>query len=317
MNSAYYTPVIIPTLNRYEHFKRCLESIERCTGAEHTDVYVGLDYPPSEKYVEGWKKIDAFLTEKEKKNGFKNLIVYRREHNCGVVGPASNYALLIEKIKLVSDKYISSEDDNEFSPCFLEFMNQGLDFYKDDPSVMYVSAYTPPLFSRLTEKNTFFGIDTPAYGLGKWVCKDNAQKYSNEQIARDLRLSLKKTLKLYWTWPAIVSMAINMIKKNHQYGDIRFSMYNLIHHTYTLQPSVSLSRNWGCDGSGLHSGVLLGREKEKIQLATTFTLQNIAHEYPPQLLKLLFCRNLPEGKLNSLKFLVKSFVSLLVFYFKK
>ena len=51
-----YAPVIIPTMNRYNHFYACLESLERCTGSEHTDVYVALDYPPSEKYVDGWKE---------------------------------------------------------------------------------------------------------------------------------------------------------------------------------------------------------------------------------------------------------------------
>ena len=64
MEIKQYAPVWIPTLNRFEHFKRCLESLERCTGADKTDVYVGLDYPPSDKYVEGWKKIDAYLAEK-------------------------------------------------------------------------------------------------------------------------------------------------------------------------------------------------------------------------------------------------------------
>ena len=38
MKITKYAPIVIPTLNRYEHFKRCLESIERCTGAEYTDV---------------------------------------------------------------------------------------------------------------------------------------------------------------------------------------------------------------------------------------------------------------------------------------
>ena len=51
MEINHYAPVIIVTLNRYEHFKRCLDSLEKCTGANKTDVYVGLDYPPSEKYV--------------------------------------------------------------------------------------------------------------------------------------------------------------------------------------------------------------------------------------------------------------------------
>lgn len=40
-----FAPVIIPTLCRYEHFKECLESLSRCTWAEKTEVYIGLDYP--------------------------------------------------------------------------------------------------------------------------------------------------------------------------------------------------------------------------------------------------------------------------------
>ena len=71
-----YAPVIIPTLNRYEHFKNCLESLEACVGADFTDVYVALDYPPSEKYVEGWKKIDIYLHKKEKDNKCKRLRIY-------------------------------------------------------------------------------------------------------------------------------------------------------------------------------------------------------------------------------------------------
>ena len=69
MEVKNYSPVIIPTLNRYEHFKRCLESLEQCTGATYTDVYIGLDYPPADKYIDGWRKIDEYLQFKETHNG--------------------------------------------------------------------------------------------------------------------------------------------------------------------------------------------------------------------------------------------------------
>ena len=108
MEKKIYAPVIIPTLNRYNHFKRCLESIEMCTGAEYTEVYVGLDYPPSEKYIEGWKKIDNYLAEKEKNNRFKRLIVFRRGHNCGVGVNGSNGSLLVEEVSKTYDRYIFS-----------------------------------------------------------------------------------------------------------------------------------------------------------------------------------------------------------------
>ena len=105
MKITYYAPVVIPTLNRYEHFRRCLESLERCTGAEKTNIYVGLDYPPSDKYVEGWKKIDCYLAEKEKNNGFNRLIVYRRTHNCGIGKPGCNYSQLKDVVKEKYDRF--------------------------------------------------------------------------------------------------------------------------------------------------------------------------------------------------------------------
>ena len=77
-----YAPVLIPTLNRYEHLKKCLESLSRCTWAEETEVYVALDYPPSEKYMEGWKKNKEFL-ENCGDMGFKKLHLIERKENYG------------------------------------------------------------------------------------------------------------------------------------------------------------------------------------------------------------------------------------------
>ena len=110
-----YAPVIIPTLNRYEHFCKCLESLEVCTGAEYTDVYIALDYPPSDKYVDGWKKVDAFLQEKEKNNNFKSLIVYRRKENY-FFSDKGNLKTAIEDLPRTVERFIYSEDDNIFSP---------------------------------------------------------------------------------------------------------------------------------------------------------------------------------------------------------
>ena len=56
-----YYPVIIPTLNRYEHFKNCVESLSNNLYANETELVVGLDYPPSEKYIDGWKKIKDYI----------------------------------------------------------------------------------------------------------------------------------------------------------------------------------------------------------------------------------------------------------------
>lgn len=316
MQIQQYAPVFIPTLNRYEHFKRCLDSLERCTGAEHTDVYIGLDYPPAEKYIDGWEKIDAYLAEKEKSNGFKNLFVRRRDHNCGVIGKNSNFGLLYQEICGLSDVYISSEDDNEFSPCFLEYMNKALEKYKNDDRVIKVSAYTPPVFSNLTSNTTFFGIDTPAYGLGSWVRKNKEIHIVDyKELENLLKNSFKTTWKLFWTYPALIYMVVHMIKAKKNYGDIRLSMTNLLYGTFTLEPAISLSRNWGADGTGLHSGVVKGLEKEEISEDNHFLLTDIPYEVPEEMKKRLLYRNMPKSKIKFASYLVHKFLYVMKYYF--
>ena len=52
-----YAPIYIPTLNRFGHLKKCLESLMANSWASKTDVFIALDFPPSEKYKEGWLKV--------------------------------------------------------------------------------------------------------------------------------------------------------------------------------------------------------------------------------------------------------------------
>ena len=46
-----YYPVCIPTLNRYEHLKACVESLQRCTHADKTELIIGLDALPPPRRI--------------------------------------------------------------------------------------------------------------------------------------------------------------------------------------------------------------------------------------------------------------------------
>lgn len=121
-----FYPVIIPTLNRYTHLRRCVESLARNTHASETELIIGLDYPPSEKYVEGYRQVKAYLPTI---TGFKKVTIFERPENWGAV---KNYTHLINYVFNTYDAFIATEDDNEFSPCFLDYMNLMLQRYKDD-----------------------------------------------------------------------------------------------------------------------------------------------------------------------------------------
>lgn len=253
MNKIDYAPVVIPTLNRFDHFKSCLESLERCTGADKTDVFVGLDYPPSDKYIDGWQKIDAYLREKEKSNGFKNLYVHRRDHNCGVGKVNSNASLLLNGVKKISDRYILSEDDNEFSPNFLEYINWGLDYYKDDPSVFAICGCknldTDDIRNNVYKLNTIFC----AWGYGTWFHKKKKYDILKDHDVLRRKVQQASIKDVFSSKVFTLSSLLYQIAKKTFHGDLLISLLPE-DEKWCVFPKVNKVRNWGWDGTGTHGG---------------------------------------------------------------
>ena len=257
-----YAPVVIPTLNRFEHFKKCLESLEKCDNADKTDVYVALDYPPSEKYVAGWKAIDAFLHEKERRHGFKKLVVYRRETNYFFSGKG-NAGSVIREISQFYEHYVFSEDDNVFMPGFLDFMNNALEKYKSDKSVLAICGY-----SHYVDDDT---INTEAYncfrnksyfsawGYGIWFDRKMGQANNVDycRVAFNDREAMKRVKSI----PDSFRYMMMTVKSGRKFPqtDVMNTLYLRIFDMCTITPIVSLVDNVGYDGSGVHK--IVGRDK--------------------------------------------------------
>lgn len=249
-----YAPIFIPTLNRFEHFRKCLESLEKCTGAEHTEVYIALDFPPSEKYQFGWSQIDAYLRNKEEHHNFKELIVVRRERNYGVGKKDSNTAVMRRDLMERYDSIIYSEDDNVFSPNFLDYMNKGLELFRDDPTVYCICGYTQSYDFR-TEGASFFrhSADMSAWGYGIWNDRVLARK---DFVANDMfhkTFSIKHYLKIRKLG---LNRALQYIHASfHGAGFIRLTddiatLFAAVNNMTMIVPNKSLVRNMGWDGSG-------------------------------------------------------------------
>ena len=245
-----YAPVIIPTLCRFEHFKRCIESLSDCTGAEKTIVYVGLDYPLKESHWDGYRKIKNYL-ENCGNMHFKKLIVEYRNRNCGF-GPNGNYALLLRKILQHYDCWISTEDDNEFSPCFLEFMNKCLTKFKDVNEVTSISGYSLEEYSRFSNEKIIFVRGCCAWGMGHWKHKEIIYNNLPLDYYKSLLLSPAKLFKFMRKAPLAISAMSRMIINNKSWGDYKRSCYNINEGYYQIRPLRSLVRNWGFDGSGIN-----------------------------------------------------------------
>lgn len=256
MNNIKYAPVAIPTLNRYDHFRECLESLERCTGAENTEIFVALDYPPSPKYEVGWNKIDAYLHEKEKSNGFKKLNVIRRDHNYGVWKADSNAPTLENEVLEKFDSYIFTEDDNVFSPNALEYFNKGLEKFQNDNSIFAISGYDWGKEKPLREEETYYKSKSlSAWGLARWKHKQALyeSKYNSLESVKSMLVNKATRKQMILKSPSSIGRYLNMLKSDQLWGDALMVNYMALEDKYCIYPKVSLIRNLGCDGTGEHN----------------------------------------------------------------
>ena len=116
-----YAPIYIPTLCRSEHFIRLMESLRKNTWAKYTDVYIALDYPAKDSQKDGYNKICEYL--KEDFTEFASFNLIKRDKN---YGSSRNSKEILEYISSKYDRFIRTDDDCEFSPNFLEYINLSL-----------------------------------------------------------------------------------------------------------------------------------------------------------------------------------------------
>ncbi len=253
-----YAPVIIPTLNRVTHLKRCVESLKRNPGSEKTDLHISVDYPPNEKYVDGYENVKNYVKTID---GFNKVKIYTQDHN---LGPAGNWVFLKNIIFDGYETFIESEDDNEFSPNFLSYINKGLELFKDDRSVSALCASNDDLIHNRYRSSYFKLTWHNARGVGTWV---DSEKRITQNIVEDLMKTIyndpsyQKKIReyngiLYQAVSLFLTDEIPVMKDKMGKAipiDYTRSLYNILNDTYCICPIITQSRNWGYDGSGANS----------------------------------------------------------------
>lgn len=262
-----YAPVIIPTLNREAHLRRCINSLKKNGYAKYTDIYISVDYPPSDRYIEGHKMVVKYLKENEDdlKKCFNEVHIYYQEKNLGAYVNGPFLRDLVEN----SGKYegfIFTEDDNEFSPCFLEYMDKGLEKYKNDDSVTLIASTTDDVDIDRDKYNAFKTISSSAWGIGKWFRKEAlVRKDFNRELFEKTSKDFKLLYKIFKKSPLLFNAYCNTLlwrgstyvteDGNPREIDLNRFFYNYVNNKYIIRPTVSQTRNWGKDGSGINSGI--------------------------------------------------------------
>ncbi len=252
-----YAPVIIPTMNRFYHFKKCIETLQCNTHAIDTDLIISLDFPPDSTYHEGYGKIKTYLQRGI--CGFKSVTIIEQETNLGAY---RNWIYLRDYVKCRYPVFIFSEDDNEFSPNFLDYINKGLELYKEDESIFAIcSNGILPIMDY--QYNVALTRNFSARGYATWVEKES--KIANEVTRRNfinIAKSIVNLKKLFlFDKSLFYALQSSILRKGKLYQlsnneipyiDMTIKIYVFNRDKYVIAPILPTSRNRGYDGSGVN-----------------------------------------------------------------
>ncbi len=242
-----FAPVFIMTLCRFEHFKRCVESLSKCTHADKTDLFVALDYPLLDRHWEGYKKIVQYIPEIK---GFKTINIIKRTINYGI---KKNFLETQAQIFEKHDRMIISEDF--FAPTFLSFVNNGLSLYENRADIFSINGYNSPLqMPSWYDQDVFMIRAWTSWGVGIWKKKWEKVDWSIDVYNSLLnkKNNWKELKKNYGTGLAQLK---KMSETGVITGDGYIVLYLIENNMYSVYPVKSRVRNTGHDGSGENCGI--------------------------------------------------------------
>jgi hypothetical protein len=246
MNCA---PIALFVYKRPQHTRQTLEALMQCPGFEQSLLYVfcdGARQPREQSAVEQTRAVvQAMVGDR--------AIIRKANHNQGL---ANSIITGITQLFTQHERLIILEDDLLVSPAFLHYMNAGLEFYHDVPSVMQLSGYMFPLPALAQRKTSITLPMVTSWGWATWKrawqCFDpHATGWEILQTQPQLRFRFN--LDGHYDYFSLL--------KFHQQGQIdswfvRWYWTVFRQRGYAIFPPVSYVRNMGLDGSGTHSSKL-------------------------------------------------------------
>lgn len=243
MNCA---PILLFVYNRPEHTRRCIESLTRNALAADSTLYIYADGPKDTTQQTAVDEVRSYLRTI---SGFKTVNLIERKENWGL---ARN---IIDGVTTQVNHYgkvIVLEDDLVVAPYFLQFMNDALETYKDEPKVGHIQACDFTQDPSLPE--TFLIKWTGSWGWATW---ERAWKHFNPD-GKALLEELEQR-KLTYTFDfngkyGFTRMLRRQIEGKNNSWAIRWNASLFLKDILSLNVGRSLVQNEGFDGSGTNCG---------------------------------------------------------------
>lgn len=239
-------PILLFAYNRPRHLQHTVEALAHNPLAQESELFVFSDGARTEDDREDVELVRSYIHTIE---GFKTVHRIERDRNYGLA------ANIIDGVTDIVNRYgrvIVLEDDLVTAPGFLQFMNDALDTYADEPRVGHIQAYDFTQNPRLPE--TFLIKFTGSWGWATWQrawqhFNPDGQYLLNELHRRHLTRHFDFNGKYGFT-----RMLRRQVEGKNNSWAIRWNASLFLQDILSLNVGRSLVQNEGFDGSGTHCG---------------------------------------------------------------
>ena len=249
-------PILITVYDRLDKLKDCINSLLKNELSKHTIVYISSDnYSKTSDQI----KVNSVREYINSIKGFKKVVKVFHEKNLGgSLGAELSRKIIFEN----HDKYIFLEDDIVVSPLFLDFMNTGLEFYKNDTNIFSICGFSPYIFSNnynQYQSELFKSNRWNAWGFGFWKEKyessedfRKSESFFNE-LEKDLKCkTFKKKINLL-SKEYFPHLLYSLKKRKLPEYDFLIGYYCVRNELFNIYFSKTHTINTGNDGSGLRA----------------------------------------------------------------
>ena len=240
-------PIAVFCYNRLDHIRLTIGSLKNNILAQNSEIFIFSDGPKNQKDNLIIKKVRKYLSTVE---GFKRIKIFKAKKNLGLRRSiVEGVSFVLKKRK----KIIVLEDDMVTSTYFLSFMNDALNYYKNQKKIFHITSHSHFQNTNLFEsQKIYFSKYMNCWGWGTWEDRWNKLTF-NEKIIK----SFFKNKKMRKNFDYDSGLFWKQIESNfnHKTNTWAIFWYASIYMNRGLcvNPKISYTKNIGMDGTGMHT----------------------------------------------------------------
>jgi len=244
-------PIILFVFNRPEHTKKTIESLKKNQLIQDSELFVFSD--GSRGKIDD-ENVEAVRRLVDGLGGFRKITIRKRSANFGLANS------VIAGMTEVIDRYgkaIVIEDDLLFSHNFLDYMNEALSRYENDPRIFSVGGYSPPLeIPKDYQADSYLSYRCCTWGWGTWKNRWDKVDWNIKDFESFSQNEAMVSLFNRGGEDMFQILKLQMEGKISSWG-IRWDYAHFKNEAYCFRPTYSIVGNTGNDGSGVHCGATI------------------------------------------------------------